>query len=131
MQLAPVVALKDRPTLLGMQQKPTEQFIYVTETDGTGGYLKRAGGDPQAALEQALDAAKRMSAGEAPAAIVFQGPGQDTVFDVYVGRVGISPERDAKQVQPYVLTGGEEVLSPFALAIVDGDRQAKLIELGP
>jgi hypothetical protein len=133
MQLAPAAVRLDGPTLLGIQQKPDQKFIYVTEMDGTGGYLKRAGGDPKAALEQALAAAKELSAGDAPAAMVFQGPGEDSVFDVYVGRVGIADTHDAgaADVRPYVLAGGEEVLSPFALAIVDGEQQAKLVELGP
>ena len=128
MQLAPTVARQDTPTLIGMQQQPAQQFIYVTEMDGTGGYLKRAGGDAKAALEQAIAAAKAMSAGDAPAAMVFQGPGEDTVvvvtsFDDLKAK--------AADVKPYVLHGNEVVLSPFAVAIVDGEQQAKLVELGP
>jgi hypothetical protein len=131
-QLAPT-NIQTKPTLIGMQQQPAEKFIYVTKMDGTGGYLKRNGGDATAALAQAMAAARALSAGDAPAAIVFQGPGEDSVFDLYVGRVGIADTQDAtaRDVKPYVLTGGEVVMSPFAVAVVDGEQQAKLVELGP
>jgi hypothetical protein len=133
MQLAPTAVRNDLPTPIGLQKAPAEQVVYLTEMDGTGGYLKRAGGDAKLALQQATEAAKALSAGDAPAAIVFQGPGEDTVFDIYVGVAGVAPTQDAdpSAVKPYVLTGDEVVMSPFALAVVDGEKQAQLLEMGP
>ena len=65
--------------------------------------------------------------------MVFQGPGDDSVFDIYVGRAGVADTQDATagEVKPYVLAGDEEVMSPFALAIVDGEKQATIVETGP